>query len=174
MQSLDDLPAKDWGKAPNPVIKPLLMARGTFETIDLERTRLLLTEVMGFECADIGPRRAIFRQRAERQGGTYWVLEAQEVPEIRSPQHMSNHWGVWMPTREDVARAAELLSANKERYGLIRVQRPRMTHEGARDFSFYFEDISKVWWEIGENADEDQLMGLFADGIDWDQREEAE
>jgi hypothetical protein len=171
MSELDRLPEKDWGKAESPVIKPLLMARGTFETIDLAKTRLLLEEVLGFLCVEIGPGRAIFKQRNDRPGSTYWVLEAQEVPEVRSPQHMTNHWGIWVPTRQAVSDAAAVLQANKERYGLLRVQSPRMTHDGARDFSFYFEDISNVWWEIGENPDEDELMKLFANGVDWDRRE---
>ena len=46
MPGLDQLPNKDWGKAASSVIKPLLLSRGTLETIDLARTRLLCEEVL--------------------------------------------------------------------------------------------------------------------------------
>ena len=171
MPGLDTLPSKDWGKAENPVIRPLLLSRGTLETTDIARTRLMCEEVLGFQCASLGPDRLIMRHRSDRPGSTYWVLEVRTVPEVRTPQHMTNHWGIWVPTRDDVDAAYEALNANMEKYGLLRVQNPRQTHEGGRDYSFYFEDISHVWWEIGEHPDEDEFMDLFAHG-DWDQREE--
>lgn len=171
MPGLDQLPAKDWGKASSSVIKPVLLSRGTLESTDLARTRLLCEEVLGFECAQLAPDRLILRHRSDRPGSTYWVLEVRAVPEVRTPQHMTNHWGIWVPTRKHVDDAFALLEANKEKYGLLRVQHPRQTHEGARDYSFYFEDISRVWWEIGEHPDEDAFMDLFAHG-DWDRREE--
>ena len=171
MPGLDQLPEKNWGRSENPVIRPLLLSRGTIETIDLAKTRLMCEEVLGFECVPNGPGRMIMRHRSDAPGSTYWVLEAVEVPEVRTPQHMTNHWGIWVKGRDAVDRAYELLENNKEKYGLIRVQNPRQTHEGGRDYSFYFEDISHVWWEIGEHPDEDEFMDLFAHG-DWDQREE--
>ena len=171
MPGLDLLPAKDWGKASSSVIKPVLLSRGTLESTDLARTRLLCEEALGFECAQLGPDRLILRHRSDRPGSTYWVLEVRAVSAVRTPQHMTNHWGIWVPTRKHVDDAAALLEANKEKYGLLRVQHPRQTHEGARDYSFYFEDISRVWWEIGEHPDEDAFMDLFAHG-DWDRREE--
>jgi hypothetical protein len=117
-----------------------------------------------------GTGRLILKHRSDRTRSTYWVLEVREVPEVRSPQHMTNHWGIWIPTRKEVDEAAALLEDNKERYGLLRVQRPRQTHEGARDYSFHFEDESHVWWEIGEHPDEDAFMELFGHG-DWDNGE---
>jgi len=172
MPGLDQLPSKDWGKSAASVIKPVLLSRGTFETIDIVRTRRLCEEVLGFHCVAPAPDRLFMRHRSDRPGGTYWVLEARAVPEVRTPQHMTNHWGIWVPSRAHVDAACELLNANKEKYGLVRVQHPRQTHEGARDYSFYFEDVSRVWWEIGEHPNEDEFMELFGHG-DWDRREEA-
>jgi hypothetical protein len=172
MPGLDELPSKDWGKGASSVVRPLLLSRGTLESIDLAKTRLMCEEVLGFECAEPAPGRLIMRHRSDPPGSTYWVLEVQAVPEVRTPQHMTNHWGIWVKGRDAVDRAYDLLEGNKEKYGLLRVQNPRQTHEGGRDYSFYFEDISHVWWEIAEHPDEDAFMELFGHG-DWDQQEET-
>ena len=168
MAGLDTLPEKGWGKGDNPVVRPVLLARGTLESIDLAKTRRL-AEVLGFDCAAPEPGGLVLRHRSDRAGATYWVLEVREVAEVRSPQHLTNHWGIWVPTRKDVDEAYAMLSANAELLGLIRVQPPRPTHEGARDYSFYFEDESRNWWEIGEHPDEQEFMDLFGHG-DWDSR----
>ncbi len=170
MTGLDELPTKSWGKAAAPVIRPVLLSRGTLESIDFAKTRLL-AETLGFVCVEPAPDRMLLRHESDRSGGTYWVLEVRAVATVRSPQHMTNHWGIWVPTRQDVADAYELLAARQEELGLVRVQKPRPTHEGARDYSFYFEDESRNWWEIGEHPDEDEFLELFAHG-DWDRREE--
>lgn len=172
MPGLDELPAKDWGRGASSVVKPVLLSRGTLESVDLAKTRLLCEEALGFDCAPAGTGRLIMRHGSDEPGGIYWVLEAVAVPEVRTPQHMTNHWGIWVRGRQAVDDAYELLEANKERYGLLRVQNPRQTHEGGRDYSFYFEDIGNVWWEIGEHPDEDAFMDLFGHG-DWDQREDS-
>ncbi len=169
MPGLDELPLKDWGKSEAPTVRPLLLARGTLESIDMAKTRRL-AEVLGFVCRDASPGRMLMRHSSDRSGGIYWVLEVRRVDQVRSPQHMTNHWGIWVPTRKDVDDAYELLAARQEELGLARVQKPRPTHEGARDYSFYFEDESRNWWEIGEHPDEDEFMELFGHG-DWDQRE---
>jgi len=172
MPGLEELPAKDWGKGASSVVKPVLLSRGTLESTDLAKTRLLCEEVLGFECATLGDDRLILRHRSDRPGGTYWVLEVRAVPEVRTPQHLTNHWGIWVKGRQAVDDAYELLAANPEKYGLLRVHRPGRTHQGARDYSFYFEDISHVWWEIGEHPDEEEFMDLFGHG-DWDRQGES-
>ena len=169
MTGLADLPDKDWGKADDPVIRPVLLSRGTLESVDLQKTRLMCEEVLGFECVEPSPGRMIMRHRSDAPGSIYWVLDVREVPEVRTPQHLTNHWGIWLKGREAVDRACKLLDDNKERYGLLRVQYPRPTHEGARDYSFYFEDISHVWWEIAEYPDEEAFLDLFGHG-DWDEQ----
>ena len=86
MPGLEELPAKDWGKAASSVIKPVLLSRGTFESVDLARTRLLCEEALGFECAQLGPDRLILRHGSDRPGTTYWVLEVRAVAEVRTPE----------------------------------------------------------------------------------------
>lgn len=169
MPALSDLPAMDWGKGTASVIRPVLLARGTLESIDIGKTRLMCEEVLGFECAMLSPTRMIMRHASDAPGSTYWVLEVRQVDRVGTPQHLTNHWGIWIKGRDAVDQACALLEKNRDRYGLLRVQRPRPTHEGARDYSFYFEDESKVWWEIGEHPDEDAFMDLFGHG-DWDQQ----
>lgn len=172
MPGLDELPAKDWGKGASSVIKPVLLSRGTIESIDLAKTLLLCEDVLGFECVPLGRDGLILRNRSDGNGSLYWVLEVRAVPEVRAPQNSTNHWGVWVPDRQTVDDAYAQLAENKEKYGLLRVQNPRQNHEGGRDYSFYFEDISHVWWEIGEHPDEDAFMALFDHG-DWDRQEEG-
>ena len=92
--------------------------------------------------------------------------------EVRTPQNLTNHWGVWVPDRQAVDNAYALLKANKDKYGLLRVQNPRLTHEGGRDYSFYFVDIGGVWWEIVEHPDENEFVRLFREG-DWDMQEDS-
>ena len=173
MSGLDQLPTKDWGKAASSVIKPVSVFRAGPSKRSISAERACYAK----RCWDLTARR---RGRddlscvtgSDRPGSTYWVLEARAVPDVSTPQHMTNHWGIWVPSRGHVDAAYELLNANKEKYGLLRVQPPRQTHEGARDYSFYFEDVSHVWWEIGEHPNEDEFMELFGHG-DWDRREEA-
>ncbi len=171
MTRLDALSHAPWGKGEGSVVKPLVLARGTLESVDLAKTRRL-AEVLGFDCAELASDRLMLRHRSDRTGDAYWVLEVRRVDDVRSPQHVSNHWGIWVPTRADVDRAYALLAANAEALGLIRVQKPRSTHEGARDYSFYFEDESRNWWEIGEHPDEGEFVQFFANG-DWDRQGDA-
>jgi hypothetical protein len=171
MAGLDEMTTRPWGKSETSVITPVLLSRGTLESSDFAKTRRL-AEVLGFVCVEPAPDRMLLRHRSDRSGGTYWVLEVRAVDTIRTPQNMTNHWGIWVPTRQDVDDAYELLAARQEELGLVRVQKPRATHLGGRDYSFYFEDESRNWWEIGEHPDEHEFTELVAHG-DWDQREES-
>ena len=105
MPGLDELPAKDWGKAASSVIKPVLLSRGTRESTDIARTRMLCEEVLGFDCAPPRPDRLVLRHRNDRPGSTYWVLEVQAVPEVRTPQYVTTHWGIWVHGRSAVDAA---------------------------------------------------------------------
>jgi hypothetical protein len=171
MASFDDLQTKSWGKAAASVITPVMLSRGTLESTDFAKTRAL-AEVLGFDCVDPAPGRMLLRHRSDRSGGTYLTLEVRAVASITTPQNMTNHWGIWVPTRQDVDDAYDLLAAHQEELGLVRVQKPRQTHVGGRDYSFYFEDESHNWWEIGEHPDEAEFVDLVAHG-DWDQRGES-
>ena len=169
---MDQLVDTSWGKAPSSVIKPRIMSRGTLLSLDLDKTRALLTEVLGFECAAVAPDTLLARHRADAPGARkdgdapYWVLEVKRAAENPSPQKMSNHWGMWVPEKEDVDAAHALLSANMEKYGIAKVHKPRFAHEGRRDYSMYFEDTSGNWWEIDRHPIEEDFIKFFSSG-DW-------
>jgi hypothetical protein len=170
---LDQLATADWGKAPDSVVKPVMMARGTLLSLDMAKTRLLCEEVLGFACIEIAPDRMLLRHRTDRSGAPYWVLEVRAAPSNPTPQKMSNHWGIWVPEVADVDAAYALLSANMETYGIAKVHKPRYAHEGRRDYSMYFEDISGNWWEIDRHPIEDEFIKFFNSG-DWDSRPAAD
>ena len=174
MSRLDELVTADWGKAASPVIKPVMMSRGTLLSLDMAKTRLLCEEVLGFVCVATAPDRLLLRHRTDRPqkpggGSRYWVLEVRAARDNPSPQRMSNHWGIWVPEIADVDAAYALLSANMEKYGIARAHKPRFAHEGRRDYSMYFEDTSGNWWEIDRHPEEDEFIKFFHSG-DWDSR----
>ena len=169
MTPLDKLATADWGKAPNPVIKPLAMARGTLLSLDLAKTKRLCEEVLGFDVVERGPDRLLLRHKTDTAGAPYWVLEVRAARENPSPQKMSNHWGIWVPEVADVDAAHALLSANMGTYGIAKVHKPRYAHEGRRDYSMYFEDTSGNWWEIDRHPEEEEFIKFFNSG-DWDSR----
>jgi len=55
------------------------------------------------------------------------------------------HWGVNVPSREQVTRAHAAALEHKETYGIRRVHPPRDFH-GA--YAFYLQDLDFNWWEI--------------------------
>lgn len=82
MGGLADLPDKHWGKGETSVIKPVLLARGTLESIDISKTKLMCEEVLGFECAMLAADRMIMRHRSDAPGSVYWVLEVRQVSTV--------------------------------------------------------------------------------------------
>ena len=167
MSRMDELASAPWGAAPTPVIRPVMMARGTLLSLDFAKTRRLAEEVLGFVCVEVAPDRMLLRHRTEKPGGRYWVLEVRRADANPSPQRMSNHWGIWVPETEDVDAAYALLSANMDKYGILRVHKPRYAHQGRRDYSMYFEDTSGNWWEIDRHPEEEEFITFFNSG-DWD------
>lgn len=171
---LAQLPASNWGRAANPVINPMILSRGTLLSIDMARTRALCEEVLGFQCAMVNEELMFCRQRADAgTGQPYWVLEVHSATSNPTPQRMGNHWGIWVPEVEDVDAGYTLLSNNMEKYGIARVHKPRYAHEGWRDYSLYFVDISQNWWEIDRNPVEEEFIKYFNSG-DWDAKERAQ
>ena len=171
---LQELPTSTWGLAANPVIKPKILSRGTLLSIDLEKTRALCEEVLGFHCVKVSDDVMYCRQRTVRNGDDpYWVLEVHSAPSNPTPQRMMNHWGIWVPSNADVDKGYETLSNNMEKYGIARVHKPRYAHEGWRDYSSYFEDISGNWWEIDTHPEEEEFIKYFNSG-DWDSKKSAD
>ncbi len=149
-----------------PIVSPRALERGTFLTTDLAVARRLFEEVLDLECVRFERDALLVRERGHRPGEAraaepYWVLEVREVPVIANPQAMLNHWGVFVSSQGNVDRAYQTLVDNKERYGILRVQRPCAAH-GA--YSFYFQDADSNWWEVEHRIPKRQYTALRARG----------
>jgi catechol 2,3-dioxygenase-like lactoylglutathione lyase family enzyme len=147
---------------PAPAIKTTSLERGTFLTTDLAAVRRFFEEALGLECVRYKPDALYVRERGHAPGEPlagqpYLVLDVHEVKVIENPQAMLNHWGVFVDSQSDVDRAYDTLLANKERYALKKVQKPRAAH-GA--YSFYFEDMDSNWWEVEHRIARKQYVSL--------------
>lgn len=133
----------------SPAIPTLAIARGTLVSTDLERARETYAELLGLECARVAPDRLLVRGPEARalgaRGERYWVLEVRKVDSVSHPQTMLNHWGLFADDEAAVDRAYGAAVANKARFALRRVQKPRAQH---LTYSFYMEDADSNWWEI--------------------------
>jgi catechol 2,3-dioxygenase-like lactoylglutathione lyase family enzyme len=134
----------------DPAVNTISLACGTFLTTDLRRARRLLEEVLDLECVRFEPRAMLARERGHgrgepMEGQPYFTVEVREVPTIANPQRILNHWGVGVSSQGNVDRAYAALAAEKDRFGVLQIQKPRVFH-GA--YSFYFQDADSNWWEV--------------------------
>jgi catechol 2,3-dioxygenase-like lactoylglutathione lyase family enzyme len=145
---------------PDPVLKPLILSRGTLITADLGRARKFYESFLGLECKMVGDGRMLVRDTDPRHlrhgnGGPYWVMDVQQVDgPIKT--NMFKHWGIDVASAADVDRVHDFAFANKVSLGLQTVRKPRMQHG---TYSFYLQDFDSNWWEVecrppGEATDE--------------------
>lgn len=128
---------------------PSLIA-GTLVSTDLKRARRFYEDFLGFECVQHAPGRLLVRdkraadlmKRGERGG---FVLEVEEVDEIKNPQKMHHHWGFDAASVEEVDRVREIALANPEKYGIKKVNPITKLHGS---YQFYFIDMDDNWWEL--------------------------
>jgi catechol 2,3-dioxygenase-like lactoylglutathione lyase family enzyme len=151
---------------PAPAIRTTSLERGTFLTTDLAAARRLFEEVLDLECVEYQRGSLYVRERGHRPGERladqpYLVLEVHQVEKIPNPQAFLNHWGVFVATQSDVDRAYATIVANKDRYGIRNVQKPKANH-GA--YSFYFDDADSNWWEVEHRITKKQYEALRAKG----------
>jgi hypothetical protein len=131
-------------------VKPSALVSGTFVTRDIARARRMCEALLGLDCVEPGPGVLLVRERGHRpgeklHGQPYWVLDIREVAEVKVPQEMLNHWGVFVSSQAAVDQAYEKISARQEEFGLGRVQKPRFRHGS---YAFYFVDGDSNWWEV--------------------------
>lgn len=136
--------------AARPVVKSRAVSRGTMVSSNLAAARQFYEEFLGLECVPLASDRLLVRLRAypegkERRTGDYCLIEVQEVGAVQHPQNVLNHWGIDVPTREDVDRIHAAAHKWKDKYGLRRIMKVRMQHGS---YAFYFEDRDFNWWEI--------------------------
>jgi catechol 2,3-dioxygenase-like lactoylglutathione lyase family enzyme len=122
------------------LVKTTRFSHGTLECHDLAASRRFYEEFLGLECVRHGKPPAILVRK-----GSYWALVAVQVGDRVHPQHVLNHWGVDVPSTEEVDRAYQLALQHKDTYGIKKVMPPTTQH-GA--YSFYLEDRDSNWWEI--------------------------
>lgn len=133
-----------------PLVNAVTINRGSMASTDLTAARPFYEEFLGLECVRTAADRMFVRIPAngggkERRTGDYCLIEVHQTNEIQYPQNVLNHWGIDVPTREDVDRIHAAAHKYKDKYGLRRIMKVRMQH-GV--YGFYFEDRDFNWWEI--------------------------
>ncbi len=135
-------------------VKPTSLICGTLVSTDLKRVRHMLEGAFGLQCVEPETGVLLARDRGFEQGGSkrgepYWVLEVRETPDVAVAQEMLNHWGMAAPSQAAVDEAYAKLNANKEAYGVGRVQKPRFRNGS---YACYFIDADSNWWELEYRA----------------------
>lgn len=123
----------------NSIVKPYALTHGTCECYSLRETRKFYEEFLGMECVRHAPPGMVMRC------GMKFHIVCLEVGDQVRPCTISNHWGLDVRTKEEVDEAHRKLTELKDHYGVKTIMDPVMQH-GV--YSFYFEDLNHVWWEI--------------------------
>ena len=122
-----------------PVITPVKLSHGTLECHDMKASRRFYEEFLGLECVRHGPRSMMLRK------GGDWSVVCVDAGNKVHPQHLYNHWGIDVATKDEVdaahARALEL----KATYAIKTIAKPKEIH-GA--YSFFLKDLNSSWWEV--------------------------
>ena len=137
-----------------PAVKTQSLICGTLVSTDLKRVRHMLEGAFGLECVEPEHGVLYVRDRGFGEGGVkrgepYWVLEVREKAEIAVAQEMLNHWGMAAPSEAAVDEAYAKLAEDKERFGIMRVQKPRFRNGS---YACYFIDKDSNWWELEYRA----------------------
>ena len=157
-------------RAGRPVLRPLILSRGTLVTTDMARARALYEEFLGLECIETGPGQMLVRDTdpralGHRKGNVYWVMDVNEQP-AGADTNLFKHWGIDVASSAEVDRVHQFAAANKDRLGLRAVRKPRMQHG---TYSFYAEDFDGNWWEVECRPDGESNEEVFARGDNhWD------
>lgn len=126
------------------------LAVGKGVTIDLKSAKKRYENAFGMECVLIAPDRMVVRDRRSKyimENGIrdFFVLEIQEVPEIKLSQGLVNHWGFWVGSPDEVKRIHAEMKARSEELGFKRLF-PITNMHGS--YGFYAIDKDENWWEV--------------------------
>ncbi len=151
--------------AKDPVLRPLILSRGTLLTGDLARARLFYEEFLGLECKEVGDGRMLVRDTdpghlRHRGDGPYWVMDVKQVEEGVTT-NLLKHWGIDVASAAEVDRVHAIAAASKERFGLRAVRKPRLQHG---TYSFYLQDFDSNWWEVECRPEGEATDDVFARG----------
>lgn len=148
-----------------PVLKPLILSRGTIVVQDLQRARRFYEEFLGLECVEYAPGAMFARDRdpkvlRQRSGNAYWVID---VRQQTGPwqTNLLKHWGIDVASNAEVDRAHAYAAANKERLGIKTLRKPRIQHG---TYAFYLEDDDGNWWEVECRPPGEENDVVFAHG----------
>jgi catechol 2,3-dioxygenase-like lactoylglutathione lyase family enzyme len=138
------------------------LVAGTMVTTDLTAARRFYEEFLGFDCVRYAERRMLIRDRESKRAmesgsADFFVIDVEEVPQIRHPQRWLNHWGLAVATTQEVDRIHEEAKRLQARYELQRVRSITSIH-GA--YGFYFADRDMNWWEV-----ECRIHGMSNDDV---------
>jgi catechol 2,3-dioxygenase-like lactoylglutathione lyase family enzyme len=122
------------------VLKPYVMSHGTLECRDLQASRRFYEEFLGLDVVQHGP-----RSMAVRCGLKFHVICVGVGDDQVRPLSYLTHWGLDVPSHDEVTQAHQLALANQEKYAIRKVTDPVEQH-GV--YSFYIEDLDYNWWEI--------------------------
>lgn len=134
--TIDSSPAQE---AHHSVVRPFALTHGTCECYSLKATRKFYEEFLGMECVRHAPPGMVMRC------GMKFHIVCLEVGDQVRPCTISNHWGLDVRTKQEVDEAHRKLTELKDHYGVKTIMPVQMQH-GV--YSFYFEDMNHVWWEI--------------------------
>lgn len=126
------------------LINTTLFSHGTMEVHDLQKSRKFYEEFLGLNVVQHHPVALMVRKNQ------YFAVVAVQMGDKVHPLHVLNHWGVDVPSRDDVDRAYKLAQEYKDVYGIKKIM-PVTDQHGA--YSFYLEDLDSNWWEVQHVAD---------------------
>lgn len=126
-----------------PILKINFISHGTLESKDLEASRKLYEELLGFDVVQTSPISLLIRK-----GGQHTYAVVQMKKKLQGPMHMLGHNGLDVKTQEDVDEAHRILEREAEKWGLHQISKPVLQHG---TYSFYFWDPDDNCWEILSN-----------------------
>ena len=124
-----------------PLIKPIRIGHGTLEVVDLQAARKFYEEVLGLKCTQTS-----MVSMTVALGTDHVYACVATGNKNRPPMNLLNHNGLDVETDEEVDRLHALLTSIKDEWGILEIKKPSPIHG---DYSFYFMDGDKNWWEIG-------------------------
>jgi catechol 2,3-dioxygenase-like lactoylglutathione lyase family enzyme len=124
-----------------PVLKLNYLSHGTLESYDIDKSRKFYEEFLGLDVVRTSPRSLMIRLGGSNTIATVYNPKKAMMPVLA-------HNGLDVATREEVDRAHDICTEQKEQWGIKAVTRPSDQHG---TYSFYLRDLDDNWWEILTN-----------------------
>lgn len=148
------------GLSEHRILKPRTLHHGTMVTADMAAARQFYQQFLGLTCTRVADRMLVYLQSADGSDSGCRI-DVREVAAVERPQNILNHWGIDVPSVEDVDRIHAAAEKLKQQYGLRRIMAARMQH-GV--YGFYLQDRDSNWWEIQYTDPQRSHHRIFAAG----------